>query len=315
MAIVKLSATERRRVSAFVTCLVIAVFAWFFTTLSNPYRFTVKQVLNFKNGPQTRAFHSLQSDTVNATVLGNGWQMLFSNMDAEQRVINVDLNTLEHNNYVVLSSQIKQINNKKLLNNEILTFNPDTLFFDFSNRTVKKVPIKLVTSLNYERQFAQAGVVTLNPAYVMLNGPAEVLARIKSWPTDSVIIDHLNNSFNKQVKLQPVKEGNLSILPKSVAVNIPVDEFTEKTVEIPVKLINNPDFYDVRIFPQKVRLTFTTSLTDYPDMDEDDFEAVADLTKWRRESYKMLPVKIIHLPAYSKVVKIEPQNVDFIVKK
>src|SRR6478609_6882377 len=106
MAIVKLSAIERRRLSAFITCLVCAALAWLFTTLSNPYKFTVKQVLTFRNAPQKRAFHPLQSDTVNAVIQGTGWQRLFSRMRPQQNTLNVDLHTLENKNYIVISGQL-----------------------------------------------------------------------------------------------------------------------------------------------------------------------------------------------------------------
>ncbi|MEO7212802.1 CdaR family protein [Mucilaginibacter sp.] len=314
MAIIKLSAIERRRLSAFVTCLVVALFAWLFTVLSNPYKYTVKRVLNFKNTPQRRAFHSLQPDTINATVQGTGWKMLFSQMTGENKAVTVDLSTLENKNYVVLSTQLSQINDKKDLDHQIVAFNPDTLYFDFSNRLIKRVPVKLVTALHYQRQFAQSGAIRMKPAYVTISGPAEVLAKIKYWRTDSVNLNDVSESFRSRVNLVPSGEGNLNVLPKSVFVSIPVDEFTEKTMQIPVKLINNRNFYDVKIFPQKVRVTFTTSLKDYPDMNEDDFEAVADLDQWK-QGYRVLTVRLNHLPSYSKIVKIEPQNVDFIVKK
>jgi YbbR domain-containing protein len=315
MAIIKLSAIERRRLSAFVTCLVVAFFAWLFTALSNPYKFTVKQVLTFKNAPQKRAFHPLQSDTVSAIVQGTGWQMLFSRINDESKPVTVDLHTLESRNYVVLSTQLKQINFKKDINHEVVAFNPDTLYFDFSSRTVKKVPVKLVSSIRYQPQFAQADNITIIPAQVTVSGPAEVLKNITSWSTDSVKGDEVNESINTRISLRPSMEGNLSVLPKSVLVNIPIDEYTEKTLQIPVKLINNHNYYDVKVFPQKVKVTFTTSLTKYPEINEDDFEAVADLDQWRRNGYSVLPVRISHLPSYTKIVKVEPQVVDFIVKK
>ncbi|AMR32049.1 hypothetical protein A0256_11770 [Mucilaginibacter sp. PAMC 26640] len=314
MAIIKLSAIERRRLSAFITCLVCAIFAWLFTTLSNPHKYTVKQALLFKNAPQRRAFHSLQSDTVNAIVQGTGWQMLFAKMGDERKIVSVDLQTLESRNYLVLSNQLKQINARKDPEREIVGFSPDTLYFDFSNRSVKKVPVELVTTINYQRQFAQSGATVIKPSYVIVSGPAEVLSRIKSWKTDSLVLTDLNESINTRLNLKAASEGNLSVLPKSVMVNIPVDEFTEKTMEIPVKLINNRNFYDVKIFPQKVKVTFTTSLKDYPDMNDDDFEAVADLDQWL-QGYRVLTVRLTHMPSYSKIVKIVPQNVDFIVKK
>ncbi|MET3979402.1 YbbR domain-containing protein [Mucilaginibacter sp. UYP25] len=315
MAIIKLSAIERRRLSAFVTCLVIAIVAWMFTTLSNPYKFSIKQVIVFKNAPQKRAFHPLQPDTVNAMVQGTGWQMLMFRMNDEKKAITVDLHTIDPKNYVVLSSQLKQINTNKELEHEIIAITPDTLFFDFSSRTVKRVPVELVQAITYQKQFAQSDNVNIKPRYVTISGPAEVLKKISTWKTDTVKINDANEDFYGRIKVQGVKEGNLSVLPKTVTVNIPIDEFTEKTIDVPVKLINNNKYYDVKIFPQKVRVTFTTSLTNYPDLNEDDFEAVADLELWRHNGYTVLPVKVTRSPSYSRVVKIVPQNIDFIIKK
>nr|WP_294942803.1 YbbR-like domain-containing protein [uncultured Mucilaginibacter sp.] len=314
MAIIKLSAIERRRLSAFITCLVFAVVAWLFTVLSNPHRYNVRQVLVFKNTPQRRAFHSLQPDTVNAAVQGTGWKMLFSSMAHSKSEVVVDLSTLENRNYVVLSNQLKQINAQRDAEHQVIAFDPDTLYFDFTNRLKKRVPVKLVAEVKYQRQFAQADAISIKPSYVTISGPAEVLAKITAWPTDSIKLDELNESFKSRVNLRGVSEGNLNVLPKSVTVTIPVDEFTEKTMEIPVKLINNRNFYDVKVFPQKVKVTFTTSLKQYADINEDDFEAVADLDQWL-QGYRVLTVKLTHLPSYSKIVKIVPQNVDFIVKK
>ena len=63
----------------------------------------------------------------------------------------------------------------------------------------------------------------------------------------------------------------MSIYPKSVQVTVPVDEFTEKTLLIPVKLINNHNYDDVKIFPLKVKITVMVSLTRYAETDEDFF--------------------------------------------
>ena len=315
MAFVKLSASERRRASAFLTCLVLAALAWVFTTLSNTYNFTVKEVLTYKNTPQKRAFHSLQPDTVYATMQGTGWHMLFSKMNTENKRIPVDLHTLDNKDYVVLSSQLKQINDSKEFDDQIVSFNPDTLYFDFSNRATKRVPIRLLSGINYQRQFAQSNNVVVRPSYVTLSGPGNVIDNIKSWDTDSLVVDSANETIRANIDLQPSREGNVSIFPKSVQIVIPVDEYTEKEISIPVKLVNNKEMYKVKLFPQKIKVTFTTSLNHYAEMDEDLFEASADLGLWREHDYSTLPVKLTRVPAFCKIVKIEPQNIDFIVRK
>ncbi|HEY9196023.1 MAG TPA: CdaR family protein [Mucilaginibacter sp.] len=315
MAIVKLSATERRRLSVFFTCLGIAIVAWIFTTLSSPLQFTVEEILTFKNAPQKRAFHSLQPDTIKATIQGTGWQMLFSRMQSESKPINVDLSSLETRNYVVLSTQLKQINAKRDPSQQISSIDPDTLYFDFSNRLTKKVPVKLVMNINFQKQFAVSGNIGIKPAYVTVSGPTDRLQHIHEWKTDSVKAQKADESISTRVNLQPVNEGNLSVYPKSVQVNIPIDEFTEKTLQIPVKVTNNYNYDNVKVFPQKVKVTFTTSLNHYKEMTEDLFEATADLDLWRGHGYTTLPVQLIRFPPFCKIVKITPANIDFIVRK
>jgi len=314
MAIVKLSASERRRLSAFFTCLVLAALAWLFTNLSNPYVFTVKRVLTYKNTPQRRAFHSLQSDTVLVTVNGTGWQMLFSKMSDDGRTLSVDLRPLESNNYVALSSQIKQVS----INNDVhdvVSFNPDTLYFDFLNRTVKRVPIKLVSDIKYQKQFAQSNNTIIKPAYVTLDGPSNRIDKITEWQTDSLTADKVNETIRAKIDLQPPNEGNITVYPKTVDVIVPIDEYTEKTLQIPVKLLNNTDYYNVKVFPEKVKVTFLTSLKRYTEIDENFFEADADLNLWKNQGYTTLPVKLIRVPPFCRVISVDPPNIDFIVKK
>jgi YbbR domain-containing protein len=315
MAIIKLSAIEQRRLSVFITCLALAIIAWVMVTLSKTYSFTVRQVLAYKNAPQRRAFHSLQSDTINVIVKGTGWQMLFSKMSNNSNPIKIDLHTLDRENYILLNKQIKAINLSRELEHEIIYFDPDTLYFDFSNRRVKRVPVKLVAGLKYRQQYAQSGNVTITPAYVTITGPSAVINRITFWRTDSLKGKNVAETVSRRINLEAVKEGNIDIYPKTVQVTVPVNEYTEKTIDVTVKLVNNLDFYNVKIFPQKVKLTFSTSLNRYNDATEEFFEAQADLNMWKNYNYNMLPVKITKLPDYCKIVKIEPQYVDFIIKK
>ena len=315
MALVKLSATERRRLSAFFTCLVLAAFAWLFTTLSNPYKYTVKAVLTYRNVPQKRAFHALQPDTVDMVTQGTGWQMMFSRIKKDKKSITVDLRSLDNKDYVVLSSQLSQIDAVRDSDEQVVSFSPDTLYFDFSNRGVKKVPVKLLAGINYKHQFSQSGDVNIYPAYVTLNGPSSVLEKITNWGTDSLRIDSASENIDTRLNLKAVTEANVSVYPRSVRVTVPVQEYTEKTLQIPVTLLNNHEYYHVKVLPQKVNVTFTTSLNRYDEMDEDFFEASADLNLWRYNGYNSLPIKLTRMPQYSKIVKIEPQNIDFIIRK
>ncbi len=315
MALVKLSTTERRRLSAFITCLVFATIAWVFTTLSNKYTFTVKQLIAYRNAPVKRVSHSLQPDTITATLQGTGWQMLFSKINAENKVITVDLQQLANKDYVVLSSQLKQINSRKEFDEQVMALSPDTLFFDFLDRAVKRVPVQLVSNIKYQHQFTQSNDVIIKPSYVTISGSSSAIDKIKSWNTDTLKLDSVSETAHSLINLQTHKEGGITVLPRTVQVTLPVDEFTEKTIAIPVKLLNNHNYYIVKVFPQKVKVTFMVALNKYTVVDDDFFEATVDLNLWQEKGYTTLPIKLTQVPKYCKIVKIEPQNVDFIVRK
>ena len=155
----------------------------------------------------------------------------------------------------------------------------------------------------------------LRPDYVTISGPAAVIDKIKYWKTDSLTAKNVLEPIDQVVALNPVPEANIVIYPKSVKAHIPVSEFTEKTVEVPVKLINNKNYYNVKLFPARVKITFTVALDKYATTDEHAFEAVADLSLWQEHGYKQLPVKVTLFPRYCKLVNIQPQNIDFIVKE
>lgn len=315
MALINLSATQRRRLSAFLTCLVFAFFAWVVAVLSASTPYTEKAALDFRNTPQRRAFHSLQSDTVNVTINGTGWDVLFSKVNRSVNNIAVDLHTLESKSYVVLSNQRELINTRRPGDRQIISFSPDTLYFDFSNRKVKRIPVELVSNIKYRHQFFRSGDITLKPAYVIVNGPENTIDKINYWPSDTLRMDSVDGNINTQVALAPANEGNLSVYPKMIQASIPVDEFTEKVLDLPVKLINNWQGADVKIFPQRVKITIMVALNRYSEMTEDMFEATADLDQWSKNGYSVLPVWITKKPDYCRIVKIEPRNLDFIVKK
>jgi YbbR domain-containing protein len=313
MAFIKLSEGERRRLSAFFTCLLLATIAWVITTLSKPYNYVVKRAISYKNAPQKRAFHALQADSLDITISGTGWQMLFSRMNDDDTTVTIDLQSLEQENYVVPALQLKQVLDKNAKHN-VIAVAPDTLYFDFSNRAVKRVPIRLVSKIGFQRQFAQSNNAYIRPAYVTLTGPSNRIDKIATWNTDSLTASDVNETIRTKVGLA-APEGNMNMYPKSVDVVIPVDEFTEKTLQIPVKLINNNELYNVKIFPQKVKVTFITSLKRYDETDENFFEAQSDLGLWKTKDYSVLPVKLTHIPPFCKIVSIDPPNIDFIIRK
>ncbi len=97
--------------------------------------------------------------------------------------------------------------------------------------------------------------------------------------------------------------------------NIPIGEMTEKILEVPLRVVNAEKYTSVRTLPSKVTLTLLVSIKDYDKWTPRDFEAQVDLANWEENHVKFLPVLITKVPDYCKVLAVEPQNIDFFVRK
>src|SRR3954467_6247460 len=110
MPFIKLTKIERKRSLTLLTCLLMAIAAWLFLSLNNTYKYPAKTVLVYKDFPQKRAFHALQSDTVDLEVEGTGWQLLFARLRVKPQSIAISLEKLNQRNYILFSEQLPNVN-------------------------------------------------------------------------------------------------------------------------------------------------------------------------------------------------------------
>ncbi|WP_316736521.1 YbbR-like domain-containing protein [Pedobacter aquatilis] len=315
MPFIKLTQIEKRRVISLIACLLLAIAAWLFMALNNKYEYTAKTVLIYKNFPQKRAFHPSQSDTVDLKVEGTGWQLLFARLRINPQSISVSLNQLNRRDYVVLSDQLYGINKQLESSQKIISVKPDTLYFDFTKRSTKKVNIKLVQNIDFVNQYGISNDIKLTPEQVTVTGPIEELQKIEAWNTDTLKLVKVQNNATVRVALQHSTLKNVNIFPSIVEVKLPVDEFTEKTVEVPIKITNNWNYNSIKLYPKKVKVTFLVALGNYEQVDENFITATVDADEWQKLNHHQLTVNVSQFPNYCKLVKIVPAKIDFVVEK
>lgn len=315
MPVPNLNKTQRRKLSIFIKCIVFSFLAWALFAVSNNYVFTVKSGVQYVNIPDNRAFHPLQSDTVNVQLEATGWQLLFSTLRSVRPTIQVDLSGLQSRNWIVLSNQIGFINRQFPENQRVMSVTPDTLYFDFSKQTERKVPVKALYNLQFSKQYDVIDKLRVSPEYVTITGPLEDVVQIERWETDTIRYTNVNSNVHTVVDLKQNQRANINVYPTSVEVDIPVGEVTEKILEVPLKAENAKQFSSVKLLPGKVKLTVIVSLRDFTKVTANAFEAVVNMDDWIENDVRSLPVIITQMPDFCKLVKIEPQNVDFFVRK
>jgi len=315
MAGLQLTKIQRRKLSLFLQFMVLSFAAWVVLAFSNNYSFKRQFPVEYINAPENRAFHPLQSDSVTVRLETKGWHLLFSSLWKEDRILQVDLSGLANRNWVIFTNQLGFINRQFPSDQRVLAVSPDTLYFDFSRQTERRIPVKPNVLLQYAKKFDQIDQVISDPAFVTIRGPFEDVSKYEYWETDTLKALQVKNSIQERVALSAQGQANIKVYPTSVDIHVPVGEVTEKTIEVPVTILNARAYRSVRLVPAKVKLTVLVSLRDFASIQARSFDVVVDLQDWDQFSVTSLPVKVRKMPEYAKLVNVFPQNLDFFVVK
>lgn len=315
MARVQLNKNQRRKLSIFLKCVLFSFFAWVLFAVSNTYLYHKPVRLEYINLPDNRAFQSLQSDSAVVSLEATGWQLLFSSLQREEKAVQVDLSGLQNRAQIIFSNQLGFINRQFPSNQRVVSVKPDTLFFDFSAQTEKRVPVDLISELKYARQFGNIGPVEVKPEYVMVRGPAEDIRQIESFPTDTLRASGVSSTLQSELGLQVRAYPNLKVYPEVVTVQVPVGEMTEKELDVPIEIVNDGAYRSVKLLPGKVRVTMMVALEDYAQIGPESFRMIVDMQDWELNGGTTLAVKPRRVPEFVRLIRIEPQNVDFYVNK
>ena len=96
---------------------------------------------------------------------------------------------------------------------------------------------------------------------------------------------------------------------------VPVEKFTEGSVEIPVRAANVRNDLLLRTFPDKVKVRFLVPLSKYSLVKPGLFEAIVNAAEIGDGGTSRLQVTVMVAPAYVRDVAVEPERVEFILRK
>jgi hypothetical protein len=182
-------------------------------------------------------------------------------------------------------------------------------FESISGIRVKVIP-KLI--LEFDKQFQLSQDLQIMPDCVTVVGPHEVISKIEFIETTRKEVRNINQSQTINVLLSlPVNAQEVKCIPESVNVVLTVDKFTESEIEIPI-ICNDPGA-GIKTFPEKVKITYFVTLENYKRIDEKMF--IANVIYSKEQPSEKLKVNLLQYPSFIKIIKIEPEEVEYLIIK
>ena len=297
-----------------IGCVVAALIFWCSIRLSERYSTTETIELDYAL-PVGSTFAQDPPSSIEAKVTATGWNLLREQLRRGNRRIMIDSIDLRQNpdGIISLRREIAEAFVGQNLQVDAIT-NPRVVVRT-EQLADKYVPLELRSDLTYHPGFSAAGQATLSVDSVLLTGPRSRIREINKWFTDTLSINGLRDSARTNVAIQVDPAGAIQVEPKSTEVFLRVQQYTERSLYVPVKISGYSGTDSISVFPAQVLVTCAIGLEDYERLSPEVFELVVEFDNANTQFVRELPVIVRTVPNYVVTTTVVPRVVELFVIK
>lgn len=310
-----LLSAKSREFFVFLCFFFIAAGFWLLQTLNNDYETEFSIPVRLRNVPENVVITSEPVSEVRVRVRDKGTVLLNYMLGKNFYPVILDFkNYINMGNHVqVQTSQVqKWITGQLNASTALLSMKPDTLEYYYSTGVSKMIPVKLCGNVSAGEQYYLPDTL-FTPDSVRVYAPSDALDTMKVAYTLPLNLDNITDTLEREVTLSAPKGAKY--IPASVKLTLPVDMYTEKTVEIPLRGVNFPADKVLRAFPSKIKISFQVGMGRFRQITADDFHLVVSYEELVRLGSEKYTVKLRTLPEGVSHVRFNPEQVDFLIEQ
>lgn len=307
----EISETDRK---VLLICISAAFVFWLILNLSQNYSIRRTVDINYLVD-QERTVSKDEEQPVPSSqgivIDGQGWDLMWESFRFNNMVVELDLRGKK--SLVVTRSDLQNRIQRKLSSGELKINN-----LDFSRLEIfttpkegKRVPVASLVITEFSDGYLATKAIQFTPDSVTISGSADALALIYEWPTEEITIEDVEQNLRQTVGLK-LAENGLTVSRASVLLDLPVEAFIQRKIEVPVTVINAPEVDSFQVIPEMVTLIVSLPQSSYNSVRASEFSLVADLGNIRNQYGKnSVPLLLARQPATVIGVSREVRSVEY----
>jgi hypothetical protein len=289
---------------------------WLLQTLNADYETEFSVPVRLRNVPDNVVITSEPVSKLQVRVKDKGTVLLNYMLGRSFYPVTVDFSDYKNskdNVVEILSSRFSKSIISQLKNStQLLSVKPDTLEYIYSTGVSKKVPVSLQGEVRAGREYYFPDTI-FEPDSVLMYAPQSILDTIHTAYTEYVNLQEVSDTLVKQLSLD--RRKGVKFIPSTIQMTLPVDIYTEKTVDVPLRGVNFPPDKALRAFPSKIKVTFQVGVSRFRDITADDFHINVSYEELLKLGSSKYTVRLRSIPEGVSNVRFTPEQVDFIIEQ
>lgn len=303
-------------VLSFIGFLLISASFWFVNALNKERELSVEIPIKYVDLPRDISFNEELPKSINVRVsdLGsNLWRFMKTSVKPIVIKYSSD-NSSTSGVFNISNSQLKsKISENILSTSSIMMINPDEINLTYVKLYKKRVPVKLIGNIQVDDQYMLSNPIEFAPVEIDIFGPRDIIEKIVEVKTQKIEVTKLNDTLSIILPLEEIISVQYSV--DNILVTAKAEMFTEKSVTLPVQVVNKPSNIDVLLFPTEVKVVFNIGVKWYKLFQFSDIQVVADFSDIQNGNLKKKKLKVVNNKPYISNIRISPQEIDFLLQE
>jgi len=316
---------RKKKLYIFLVCLFCSASFWLFIKLSRETQASFEIPLGFTNIASDVIITRQSNSSLGYTLQTTGLKVLGSRFRASGDTLKLDAGSLgrisregELWHFMAANQLTMALANYLEGGRALLNVFPDTVFVKLEFASEKKVPVHLNGLYSFEKRFGQYGDIVLTPDSIVVRGPKNMVDTLQALYTEAFVFENLTAPVNERTKIiNPGFNLELNIQDTHVDFYIPVEEYTEATLELGLQVICSDENFaaatNLRLFPNRVEVICLVALKDYSLLDPALFIAHVNCPDRNQKDLKTLEVFVETYPGFVTIQNIRPAAVEFLI--
>lgn len=272
---------------------------------------TYRIPLKYTHIPDDVVFEQPLPEFIEISITDNGAEIFRLDITKKDSLeVNVSAIT-EVGNTILQGEQYRQLIRSQLSpSTNIRGYYPMIISLATSKLQHKELQVVFDGEITTSRANLVADSATFIPETVIAYGSRKSLDKLEKAVTEYTLFKNLKATSQLPVSINPM-EG-IKFVPDKVEIYIPIQEFTERTFEVPITVVRLPKDLDVKFFPSRANVSFSVTLEEYKKIAQEDLEIELDYRKFHANEDGRVKLELSKTPASIDNIRISPSSVEFL---
>lgn len=307
-----------KEVFTFMFFLCLSLGFWYLQTLQDEYEIEIVIPVKYKNIPADKVLTGNNPKKIAVKVRDRGTILINYSWFRTFAPIEVNVKELQRGakNRMNVSQKIIEANISKQLiaSTSLISIEPSSIQVEYDDLLNKKIPVVADVSVTTEAGFQVSDKLSVTPSEVRVYAGRAVLDSLSAVRTIALRLEEINETKTYKLSLQKI--DGVRYEPQEVNVKIPVEEYTEKRLNLSIQCDSLPDNYVLHVFPATVEVLCNLPLSRFKELSETDFEISLPFEEFKKNrDVGKVPIRLTKQPDWLSGAILKPEVVEYILEQ